>query len=152
MENNNGTAIATARSAYEGKVGIEAVLRSGGKNPQLKSVVHEVLYRDSVTLSPENLLSGTKGILSKSATAVRDDVLTMNAGSVVGRAQLKDTVAGISKTVKRFRRQVRGDEPDGHQEDSGRLQPGRAAAGGERRAGNPARTRRASRRRLSAGR
>lgn len=100
MENNNGTAIATARSAYEGKVGIEAALRSGGKNPQLKGVVHEVLYRDSVTLSPENLLSGTKGILSKSATAVRDDVLTMNAGSVVGRAQLKDTMAGISKTVK----------------------------------------------------
>ena len=95
-----GTAAATARSAYEGKVGVEAVIRSGGKNPQLKGVVHEVLYRDSVTLNPQNLVSGTKGVLSKSATAVRDDVLLKQGGKVVGRAQLKDTVAGVSKTVK----------------------------------------------------
>ena len=95
-----GTAAATGRSAYESKVGVEAVIRSGGKNPQLKGVVHEVLYRDSLTLTPGNLASGTKGVLSRSATAVRDDVLLKQGSKVVGRAQLKDTVSGVSKTVK----------------------------------------------------
>ena len=100
MEKRTGTAAAASRSAYEAKVGTEAVLRSGGKNPQLKGVVHEILYRDSITMDPKNLVSGTKGVLSKSATAIRDDVLTMRGGSVVGRAQLKDTVSGIEKTVR----------------------------------------------------
>lgn len=42
-----GTATAAGRSVYESKVGIEAVARSGGKNPQLKGVVHEIMYRDT---------------------------------------------------------------------------------------------------------
>lgn len=95
-----GTAAAAGRSAYEAKVGAEAVLRSGGKNPQLKGVVHEIRYRDSITMAPKNLLSGTKGVLSKSATAVRDDVLTMRGGAVVGRAQLKDTLNSVEHTVR----------------------------------------------------
>lgn len=100
MKQQTGTAAAAGRTAYEAKVGTEAVLRSGGKNPQLKGVVHEVLYRDSITLTPENLVSGTKGVLSKSATAVRDDVLTMRGGAVVGRAQLKDTLNSVEHTVR----------------------------------------------------
>lgn len=102
MEKNRqtGTAVAAGRGAYETKVGVEAVLRSGGKNPQLKGVVHEVLYRDSITMSPQNLATGAKGVLSKSCTAVRDDVLTMQGGRVIGRAQLKDTVDSIGKTVQ----------------------------------------------------
>lgn len=104
MENNTkqktGAATAAGRSAYEAKVGTEAVLRSGGKNPQLKGVVHEILYRDSITLAPENMVSGTKGVLSKSVTAVRDDVLTMRGGTVVGRAQLKDTLNSVEHTVR----------------------------------------------------
>ena len=99
-EKGAGAAAAVSRSIYEAKVGVEAVLRSGGKNPQLKGVVHEILYRDSITMAPKNLASGTKGALSKSVTAIRDDVLTMRGGSVVGRAQLKDTVSGIGKTVR----------------------------------------------------
>ena len=59
---NAGAATAAGRSAYEAKVGAEAVLRSGGKNPQLKGVVHEVLYRDSVTLNPGNVANGTVGV------------------------------------------------------------------------------------------
>ena len=46
LKNETGAAMAASRSAYEAKVGVEAVLRSGGKNPQLKGVVHEILYRD----------------------------------------------------------------------------------------------------------
>lgn len=97
---NTGAVTAAGRSAYETKVGVEAVVRSGGRNPQLKGVVHELLYRDSININPRNIARGTKATLSKSATAVRDDVLTMRGGSVVGRAQLKDTVAGIGKTVR----------------------------------------------------
>ena len=77
-----GAAAAAGRSAYEAKVGVEAVVRSGGKNPQLKGVVHEILYRDSLTMAPKNLASGAKGTLSKSVTAVRDDVLLKQGGSV----------------------------------------------------------------------
>ena len=99
---NAGAATAAGRSAYEAKVGAEAVLRSGGKNPQLKGVVHEILYRDSVTLNPGNLANGTVGVLSKSSTAVRDDILLKQGSKVIGRAQLKDTVSvsGVAKTVK----------------------------------------------------
>ena len=102
VKENVGAATAAGRSAYEAKVGVEAVLRSGGKNPQLKGVVHEVLYRDSINMAPSNLVNGTKSVLSKSVTAVRDDVLTKQGGMVVGRAQLKDTVSpsGVAKTVK----------------------------------------------------
>ena len=99
-EKEAGAAAAVSRSIYETKVGVEAVLRSGGKNPQLKGVVHEILYRDSITMNIRNLVSGTRGVLSKSVTAIRDDVLTKRGGSVVGRAQLKDTVSGIGKTMQ----------------------------------------------------
>jgi len=94
-----GVSTAVGRSAYEAKVGVEAVVRSGGKNPQLKGVVHEILYRDSININPKNIASGTSSTLSKSVTAVRDDVITMQGGKVLARAQLKDTVSGISKTV-----------------------------------------------------
>ena len=46
------------------------------------------------------MVSGTKGVLSKSVTAVRDDVLTMRGGTVVGRAQLKDTLNSVEHTVR----------------------------------------------------
>ena len=52
LKNETGAAMAASRSAYEAKVGVEAVLRSGGKNPQLKGVVHEILYRDALTMKP----------------------------------------------------------------------------------------------------
>ena len=41
----SGATTAAGRMAYEGKVGVEAVVRSGGKNPQLKGVVHENLRK-----------------------------------------------------------------------------------------------------------
>lgn len=101
-KNNNqtGTVTAAGRSVYETKVGVEAVVRSGGKNSQLKGVVHEILYRDSLTVAPKNLASGAKGALSKSVTAMRDDVLLKQGGSVVGRAQLKDAVVTADKVAR----------------------------------------------------
>ena len=82
LKNETGAAMAASRSAYEAKVGVEAVLRSGGKNPQLKGVVHEILYRDALTMKPGNLANGVRGTLSKSVTAVRDDVLLKQGGAV----------------------------------------------------------------------
>lgn len=100
LKNETGAAMAASRSAYEAKVGVEAVLRSGGKNPQLKGVVHEILYRDALTMKPGNLANGVRGTLSKSVTAVRDDVLLKQGGAVVGRAQLKDAVHTADRVAR----------------------------------------------------
>ena len=97
--NNAGTVTAAARSAYEGKVGLEAFARAG-RNPNLKGVVHEVLVKDAHNLNPANILSGKVESLTKSTTAVRDDVIVQQAGKVVSRMQLKDTAGSIGKTLK----------------------------------------------------
>ena len=97
--NNAGTVTAAARSAYEGKVGLEAFARAG-RNPNLKGVVHEVLVKDAHNLNPANILSGKVASLTKSTTAVRDDVIVQQAGKVVSRMQLKDTAGSIGKTLK----------------------------------------------------
>lgn len=96
---NHGTETAAVRKLFESKAGLEAVERAGN-NPNLKGIVHECLYKNTQNLKPENVLNGTKAVLSKSPTAIRDDVLFMKGGHVVGRAQLKDTVNSVSKTVK----------------------------------------------------
>lgn len=101
METKNNTAtVATGlKEVYESKVGLEAIARAGS-NPNLKGIVHEVLVKDAHTFNPANLVNGTKAVLTKSTTAVRDDVIWMQAGKVVGRAQLKDTAQSIGHTVK----------------------------------------------------
>mgnify|MGYP001543867907 CR=1 FL=1 len=114
LKNETGAAMAASRSAYEAKGGVEAVLRSGGKNPQLKGVVHEILYRDALTMKPGNLANGARGTLSKSVTAVRDDVLLKQGGAVVGRAQLKDAVHTADRAWQVRRNQTDGNQGDGH--------------------------------------
>ena len=98
--NNAGTLTAATRSAYEGKVGLEALAREGGRNPQLKGVIHEILVRDVHNANPANLLSGKVAALTQSRTAIRDDVIVQQAGKVVSRMQLKDTAHSINDTVK----------------------------------------------------
>lgn len=98
-ENNRGTAVATAREAYEAKVGLEAVSRAG-RNPQLKGIVHEMLVKDSINCNPANVLNGTTATLAKSTTAVRDDILLKQGGEIVKRMQLKDTPNSIAKTLQ----------------------------------------------------
>ncbi len=93
-------ACSDAHLAYEAKVAVEALDRAG-RTPQLKGVVHEVLFKDSLNASPRNILNGTKAVLTKSTTAVRDDVLVLSkTGKVVQRFQLKDTPNSIASTVK----------------------------------------------------
>ena len=97
-DKNNGTVIAATREIAESKIGLEALERAG-KNPQLKGIVHEVAVKNLYNADPQRILDGTKAVLSKSTTAVRDDLLVMKGSSVVGRMQLKDTAGSIQKTI-----------------------------------------------------
>lgn len=101
MENrkNKGTVAAGAKEIYEFKVGLESFKRAG-YNRNLKGIAHEVMYKDLQNLKPSNITSGAKSMLSKSPTAVRDDVLLIKAGKIIGRSQLKDTPGSIAHTVK----------------------------------------------------
>ena len=99
MENKGGVATATGREIFEAKCGIEAAQRAGN-NPNLKGIVHETMFKNSYNISPARILDGKEAVLSKSATAVRDDVLIKQGGKIVERFQLKDTPASIEKTVK----------------------------------------------------
>lgn len=96
---NGALGFVVLRKFYETSVGSEAVKRAG-HNPQLKGIIHEILYRDSQNFNIYNVISGVKSTLSKSKIAIRDDVLLIKNGNVVGRSQLKDTVNSISYTVK----------------------------------------------------
>lgn len=96
---NVGAFISGASEAYDWKVAGEALTRAG-KNKNLHGIVHEVMYKNSQNINPVNIVNGTKAVLSKSSTAIRDDVLLMNAGKVVNRAQLKDTAKSINHTLK----------------------------------------------------
>lgn len=68
-----GTTAATARSAYEAKVGGQALKRAGG-NKNLKGHVFEQMRCDQYNYNPVNIAKGQKKILAKSTTAVRDDL------------------------------------------------------------------------------
>ncbi|MBM7620181.1 hypothetical protein JOC95_002034 [Bacillus tianshenii] len=92
--------IMTVKEFYEGKVAVESLTRAG-RNPQLHGIVHEVMYRDK--LNVKNLISGTKTVLSKSKSAIRDDLLVKKGTKIVGRMQLKDTVNSIDKTIKQVK-------------------------------------------------
>lgn len=87
------------KEAYEGKVGMSALLRAG-RNKNLKGIVHE--YRYINILNFKNLMNGTRAVLTKSTIAIRDDILLIKNGRVIGRFQLKDTVSsvGTTKTIK----------------------------------------------------
>ena len=101
-EKNNGTITAAAREIGEAQVGLESLSRAG-RNPNLKGVVHEVAVKNMYNASPERLVDGTRAILSKSSTAVRDDLLIMKNSNVVGRMQLKDTAQSIQNTVSQVK-------------------------------------------------
>lgn len=98
-QKNYGAGMSAAQKAYESSVGARALKRAG-RNPQLKGIVHEMMFMDKQNLKPSNLLSGTTARLSKSPTAIRDDVLLMKNGNVMKRMQLKDTPNSISTTIK----------------------------------------------------
>lgn len=101
-KNHGGATVATAREGMEAKIGIEA-FRRAGHSKNLKGVVHEVMAKDCYNANPKRILDGTKAQLTKSTTAVRDDIVIMKDGSVVGRWQLKDTAKSINQTIRQVK-------------------------------------------------
>ena len=99
-----GTAVAVTRELYDGKVAVETFERAG-RNPNLHGHVHEILYRDSINANPANIKNGVHATLTKSPTAVRDDIVVKQGGKVIKRCQLKDTSQSISKTVQQVKNQ-----------------------------------------------
>lgn len=97
-----GTTTVFAKNLYENNVGKRAVERAG-KNKNLKGHVFEQLTVDKINRNPSNILKGKKAVLTKSPTAVRDDILIKQNGKVVKRMQLKDTPKGIRDTVDRVK-------------------------------------------------
>ena len=90
------------KGTYDKSVIIRASSR-GGKCPNLKGHINEVLTVDKINRNPLNIFKGKRAELTKSATAVRDDIVVKKGSKVVKRMQLKDTPKSISDTIKRVR-------------------------------------------------
>lgn len=88
------------KELYEGKVAMEAAGRAG-QNPNLKGIVHEVIFKDKLNL--QNILTSKSATLTSTINSIRDDVIVKEGGRIVGRMQLKDTVASIADTISRVR-------------------------------------------------
>lgn len=104
MKDNKATVAGMMKEGYEAKVGLEALNRAG-KCPQLKGIVHEVMFKDKFNVDPAHLLKGEQAVLTKSPTAQMKDIVVMKGNKVVGSMQLKDTVsnAGVRKTVEQIK-------------------------------------------------
>lgn len=80
---------------------IKRAVDRAGKNKNLKGHVFEIMTCDKINRAPGNIVKGRKAVLTKSTSAVRDDIVVKQGGKVVQRMQLKDTPKGINDTVKR---------------------------------------------------
>lgn len=101
----------------------EAVNRAG-HNKNIKGHILEVKFKNRYNRNPLNVLKGNKAQLTKSSTAVRDDVIVMNQNKVVKRFQLKDTPSksGIRDTAERIKRgQYRGTNIVGTSETASKI-------------------------------
>lgn len=105
MKKNSNATISgiIGKEGYEAITGARALERVG-QCPQLKGVVHEIMFCDKYNVTPTNLLQGNHAALTHSTTARMKDVVMTNNGRVVGHAQLKDTVSpsGIRKTIEQI--------------------------------------------------
>lgn len=94
-----GMGVSLFKHVDEVAVGKQAMQRAGHcKN--LHGHITEKLVCDNFNRNPLNIIQGKVAKQTKSATAIRDDIVILQKGRVVGRKQIKDTVSGIQKTVK----------------------------------------------------
>lgn len=101
-------AVVATKQLYESTV-IKRACDRAGKNPNIKGHIFEVMSCDKINANPANIIQGKKAMLTRSATAVRDDIVIKQGKKVVGRMQLKDTPRSINDTIKRVgNKQYRG--------------------------------------------
>ena len=96
--------IGLINSTYQSSIARRALQRAGHcKN--LKGHVLEIYYKDRYNADVRNILAGRRGYLTKSSTAVRDDLVVKQGGHIVKRFQCKDTLSnsGVRETVNRIR-------------------------------------------------
>lgn len=99
-KSNPAITIAAVKQIHDGSVAARAIKRAG-KNKNLKGHIFEILTRDQYNLNPKNIAQGREAVLTKSPTAMRDDIVIKQGKKIVGRMQLKDTPKGINDTVKK---------------------------------------------------
>lgn len=103
MDRKEGQIIGSSISIYEGSVGSRALKRAGHcKN--LKGHVFEILQVDAYNANPINVVAGRRAALTRSAIAIRDDIVVRKGGKIVKRIQCKDTpsVPGAKDTANRI--------------------------------------------------
>lgn len=93
-------AVTISNGLYQKSVMKRALSRCG-QCPNLKGHINEIRTVDKLNAKPANFFSGKRAYLTKSSTALRDDIIQKQSGKVVARYQLKDTPKGIADTVKR---------------------------------------------------
>lgn len=103
---NLGGGVSAGKQLYETSVGKRAIERAG-KNKNLHGHINEILTVDKINRKPSNILQGKKAVLTKSKTAVRDDIVVKKGGKVVQRFQLKDTTSagGLRDTINKVKNQ-----------------------------------------------
>ncbi|MDR2443016.1 MAG: hypothetical protein LBE31_05790, partial [Deltaproteobacteria bacterium] len=97
--------LSASKEHYLDVIGQEALSRSG-ECPQLKGVVHELLFRDKLNLTPSNLLKGRVTKLSENPIDQTVDLVTTDSnGKVTDTYQLKDCTSqsGVDKTLSQAR-------------------------------------------------
>jgi hypothetical protein len=92
----------TGRNAYEAKVIAESWKR-GGRNPQIKGIIHEILIKDRINGNPANMLNGTTASLTKNPNAKTVDIIVEKGGKIISRIQAKDTPNSIHKTLTQIK-------------------------------------------------
>lgn len=106
MKNNN-VALNAAKSVinqgYEASV-IQRAVKRAGKNVNLKGHINELRTVDKINANPVNLIKRNRAQLTKSPTAIRDDIIVKNGKKIIKRIQAKDTtsLSGAAKTAKQM--------------------------------------------------
>lgn len=97
-----GAATAAGNQVYQNSI-VSRALKRAGRNKNLKGHINEIMTCDRINFNPLNVLKGKKAVLTKSNTAIRDDIVVKQGKKVIQRMQLKDTpsASGIQDTIKR---------------------------------------------------
>lgn len=104
---SNNIAVNAAKSVinqgYDASV-VKRALKRAGNNPNIKGHINEIRMVDKLNFNPTNLIKGNKAQLTKSPTAIRDDIIVKNGKNIIKRFQVKDTtsVSGAAKTAKQI--------------------------------------------------